>query len=155
MSKFTIETALKLTTALKILSCSMHQNISKDIGNLSPECEPVVMARKPLSEKTIAANVLRWGTGAINVDGTRIPGTKPQVTQGINSNATSFCVAKERQLSDPSHIGRWPSNLIHDGSDEVVEMFPDALGRAAQHESYQIYGGNAFNESVTQTSRYR
>ena len=42
---------------------------------LKPAWEPICLARKPLSEKTVAANVLRWGTGAINVDGCRIEAT--------------------------------------------------------------------------------
>ena len=50
---------------------------SHDVGNgwgtaLKPAWEPICLARKPLSEKTVAANVLRWGTGAINVDGCRV-----------------------------------------------------------------------------------
>ena len=61
---------------------------------LKPAHEPVVMARKPLIG-TVAANVMEHGTGAINVDGTRIG-------------------------------ERWPANVIHDGSDEVVELFPDS-----------------------------
>jgi DNA modification methylase len=60
---------------------------------LKPALEPVTLARKPLSEGTVAANVLEHGTGALNVDGCR--------------NDT-----------------RWPANLIHDGSDEVVGLFP-------------------------------
>jgi DNA modification methylase len=93
---------------------------------LKPAMELCCLARKPLSEKTVAANVLRWGTGAINIDGCRIPGVKPQVTRGINSNATSFNVARERQLSGDPNEGRWPANIIHDGSEEVLAAFPDA-----------------------------
>lgn len=66
---------------------------------LSPAFEPICLARKPLSEKTVAANVLRWGTGAINVDGGRI-----------------------------SPLGRWPANLCHDGSEEVLACFPERNG---------------------------
>jgi len=91
---------------------------------LKPAWEPVIVARKPL-EGTVAANVLKHGTGAINVDGCRVPGVKPQVTQGINSNATSFNVAKEKRVSGDPNEGRWPANLIHDGSEEVVGLFPE------------------------------
>lgn len=90
---------------------------------LKPAHEPICVARKPLVG-TVAANVLEHGTGAINVDGCRIPGVKPQVTQGVNSNASSFNVAKERQVSGDPHEGRWPANLIHDGSEEVLAGFP-------------------------------
>jgi site-specific DNA-methyltransferase (adenine-specific) len=91
---------------------------------LKPALEPITIARKPLGEKTVAANVLAHGTGAINVDGCRVAGWKPQVTQGINSNASSFNIAKERRISGDSNEGRWPANLIHDGSDEVLGLFP-------------------------------
>jgi hypothetical protein len=81
---------------------------------LKPAYEPIIMARKPLSEGTVAANVLEHGTGAINVDGCRVPGIKPQVTQGINSNATSFNVTKEHRISGDPSEGRWPANVILD-----------------------------------------
>jgi DNA modification methylase/transcriptional regulator with XRE-family HTH domain len=95
---------------------------------LKPATEPICLARKPLSEKSVAANVLKWGTGALNIDGCRIEGVKPQVTQGINTNASSFNVTKERRLSGDPNEGRWPANLVHDGSDEVVAGFPADAG---------------------------
>jgi DNA modification methylase len=67
---------------------------------LKPALEPITVARKPLMG-TVAANVLEHGTGALNVDGCRV---------GSSSS------------------GRWPANLIHDGSDEVVGLFPEAKG---------------------------
>jgi DNA modification methylase len=82
--------------------------------SLKPAHEPIVLARKPLIG-TVAANVLEHGTGAINIDGCRIEGWKPQVTQGVNRNATSFNVAKEKRLSGPSDEGRFPANILHDG----------------------------------------
>jgi site-specific DNA-methyltransferase (adenine-specific) len=90
---------------------------------LKPALEPITVARKPFAA-TVAQNVLEWGTGAINVDGCRVEGWKPQVTQGVNSNASSFNVAKERRISGDSNEGRWPANVMHDGSDEVVAGFP-------------------------------
>jgi site-specific DNA-methyltransferase (adenine-specific) len=100
---------------------------SHNVGNgwgtaLKPAWEPIVLARKPLIG-TVAANVQAHGTGALNVDGCRVEGEKPQVTQGINGNATSFCVAKERRTSGDPHEGRWPANVIHDGSDQVLAAF--------------------------------
>lgn len=92
---------------------------------LKPALEPITVARKPLSG-TVAENVLRWGTGTLNVDGCRIPGVKPQVTQGVNSNASSFRVAKERRISGNPNEGRWPANIIHDGSEEPCELLGDA-----------------------------
>ena len=92
---------------------------------LKPALEPITVARKPF-KGTVAANVLEHGTGAINVDGCRIPGWKPQVTQSVNSNPSSFNVAKERRTSGDSSEGRWPANLIHDGSDEPCALLGDA-----------------------------
>ncbi len=107
-------------------SRSMRDIGRSELGTaLKPAVEPICLARKPLSEPTIAANVLRWGTGAINVDACRVEGIKPQVTQGVNSNATSFNVAKERRISGPPTEGRWPANLCHDGSQEVLDLFPE------------------------------
>lgn len=91
---------------------------------LKPAWEPICLARKPLSEKTVAANVLRWGTGAINVDATRIwteerhnASARPNEIYGQFSGAEN---------SGRTAIGRFPANLIHDGSDEVLAAFPDS-----------------------------
>lgn len=90
---------------------------------LKPAFEPICLARKPLSEKTVAANVLRWGTGAVNVDATRIgaderfnPSAKPNEIYGQFAGSEN---------SGRTTIGRFPANLIHDGSDEVVAGFPE------------------------------
>jgi site-specific DNA-methyltransferase (adenine-specific) len=86
---------------------------------LKPAWEPVIMARKPL-DGTVATNVQKWGTGAINVDGCRV-GTEmlPAQKRGnaINTPFASDGATAERR-------GRWPANLVHDGSDEVLELFP-------------------------------
>jgi DNA modification methylase len=95
---------------------------------LKPALEPITMARKPFSG-TVAANVEKWGTGGINVDGCRIEtgdGYKENaVTQGVNTAQTSYAPAAVRRTFEPSQMGRFPANLIHDGSDEVTRLFPD------------------------------
>ena len=68
------------------------------------------MARKPLSEKTVAENCLKWGTGGINIDESRVEAYE----MGGNG----------------SELGRFPANLIHDGSDEVRECFPESTSGA-------------------------
>lgn len=85
---------------------------------LKPAVEPIVCARKPL-DGTIADNVLRHGTGGINIDGCRV-GTEATIRpngpigfHGGGSGGTGGSVS-----------GRWPANLIHDGSYEVVGLFP-------------------------------
>ncbi len=89
---------------------------------LKPANEPIVVARKPLSEKTVAANVLRWGTGAINVDGCRV-GTEKLAEQIRGKPDPRWRTAFEGGVT-PARIGRWPANVIHDGSEEVMEAFP-------------------------------
>ena len=102
---------------------------------LKPAWEPIVLARKPLIG-TVAANVLQFGTGAINVDGCRVEGEK-QVPWGSASNVRSqdgtgradgwrMGVPDESSDGRNNQIGRWPANLVHDGSEEVLAAFPQA-----------------------------
>jgi len=98
---------------------------------LKPSWEPICLARKPLSEKTVAANVLRWGTGAINVDGCRVGDDGGSVTvRGERENKTVHAFgdglgAQGGSIERPAGLGRFPANLIHDGSDEVLAGFPE------------------------------
>ena len=85
---------------------------------LKPALEPITVGRKPLIG-TVAANVLAHGTGAINVDGCRV-GTETITAHGGGSGIPAIASG-----SNP-HTGRWPANLIHDGSDEVVGLTGDA-----------------------------
>ena len=91
---------------------------------LKPALEPITVARKPFTG-TVAANVLEWGTGAINVDGGRVnPGERiPGGGNGKASNGGRFGAHETngtRAIVESHTSGRWPANLIHDGSDEVV-----------------------------------
>ena len=85
---------------------------------LKPAFEPIVLARKPLAEKTVARNVLAYGTGAINVDACRIEGEVPSVPQPdfkhVNGAVTHLDAhARNGQMSSaPS--GRWPANVLLD-----------------------------------------
>jgi DNA modification methylase len=93
---------------------------------LKPALEPITVARKPF-RGTVAANVLEHGTGAINIDECRVGtsrGVPASLSKSKSSNTYGFGATSghEREL-DPN-IGRWPANLIHDGSDEVVGLFP-------------------------------
>jgi site-specific DNA-methyltransferase (adenine-specific) len=84
------------------------------------------MARKPLAG-TVAGNVLEHGTGALNVDGCRVEGTVPRTTQGQSARAGTIYGSDQRELREfePHGLGRWPANLIHDGSKDVVGLFPE------------------------------
>jgi site-specific DNA-methyltransferase (adenine-specific) len=88
------------------------------------------MARKPLIG-TVAENVLAHGTGAINIDACRVPGT---VQKGAGSTGfgagrdDNYDLGTGRQYTD---AGRFPANVIHDGSEEVLQAFPPAPGQIA------------------------
>lgn len=104
---------------------------SHNIGNgwgtaLKPSVEPIVMARKSF-KGTVSNNVLKYGTGAINIDECRV-GDEEISTH--NAPKGTFAGGEENRGSDTNsyktHIGRWPANLLHDGSEEVLELFPDS-----------------------------
>ena len=92
---------------------------------LKPAWEPIIVARKPLCG-TVAENVLTHGTGGINVDGCRVG------TETITQRHTDFSLAHGNKLgagntrsgdgTTTQTVGRWPANLIHDGSDEVLGL---------------------------------
>lgn len=113
---------------------------------LKPACELIVLARKPLSEDTVAANVLRWGTGAINIDGCRVETDDAISNHGETgkSDPTSFSLgARVPMQTDGQKFGRWPANVIHDGSEEVMAAFPESESRRSviTSKSGDIYGG--------------
>jgi site-specific DNA-methyltransferase (adenine-specific) len=96
---------------------------------LKPACEPILLARKPLAESNVAANVLKWGTGGLNIDGCRIPGMPPTTTQGKSSHiyGGGHGFAPEgQQVSQPSELGRWPANVLLD--EEAAGMLDEQSG---------------------------
>jgi len=100
---------------------------------LKPAHEPICVARKPLSG-TVAANVQEFGTGAINIDECRIESEpmKPNTGKGALPRRNESEVREAAAPSQPHELGRWPANVIHDGSDEVLDNFPDAQGQQGQ-----------------------
>jgi site-specific DNA-methyltransferase (adenine-specific) len=102
---------------------------------LKPALEPITVARKPFTG-TVAANVLQWGTGGVNVDGCRVGyindddkqkagfhGRSAEAAANSNFGQLRTGFAESQDFNHRS--GRFPANLIHDGSDEVVGMFPE------------------------------
>ncbi len=92
---------------------------------LKPALEPITMARKPLIG-TVAANWAVHGTGALNIDACRIAGEPMQPNTGAGG-LPRRSVDEQRGpgvVAQPHESGRWPANLIHDGSDEVLSNFP-------------------------------
>lgn len=96
---------------------------------LKPAWEPIALARKPLAG-TVAANLAEWGVGAINVDGCRVEGGGIAAggAGGLPRHKTDE-VRGDGIVYPPSELGRWPANVLHDGSDEVLAAFPDAKGQ--------------------------
>lgn len=121
---------------------------------LKPAHEPICVARKPLTG-TVAENILQFGTGGMNIDGCRTElngdfkssaNGRPSIT-GLSDNYDPSTA------NQPDTQGRWPANLIHDGSDEVVNLFPAKAGAAAPVKGTEqsevtngIYG--KFNDRV-------
>jgi len=93
-----------------------------------PDHEPVVLARKPLSG-TVADNVLGHGTGAINVDGCRV-GTGGGTKWENQGNAKTPIFGMGGCAPVGIDKGRWPANILHDGSPEVLAVFPETTSGA-------------------------
>ena len=102
---------------------------------LKPAHEPCVLARKPL-DGTVANNVLKHGTGGLNIDGTRVK-TDEQLNYGTGKKSNVGFKTSPQNNDRPVYdgSGRFPANLIHDGSDEVVGLFPDSNGGAFPKKS--------------------
>lgn len=102
------------------------------------------MARKPF-KGTVAANVLLHGTGALNIDASRVayedtpnPATNPlyraqhgYAGTGNDAGSSSFKLKAAGAEADANLLGRWPANIMHDGSDEVRALFPAQAGASA------------------------
>jgi site-specific DNA-methyltransferase (adenine-specific) len=119
---------------------------------LKPAMELIVLARKPLSEGTVAANVLKWGTGAINVDGCRIEAPEGLTNSGdcVGNSALPMNAKAgidEDRCRSRAHVGgRWPANVTHDGSAEVTAAFPESNGQQGDlrgTEPSECFSGSA------------
>lgn len=121
---------------------------------LKPAHEPIAFARKPF-KGTLAANVLTHGTGALNIDGCRIGSDErynaPAGNKAGGNSLNMSAVGMPQDAEGRTAFGRWPANLIHDGSDEVVALFPANAGAAAPvhrrngdkfRNSYGTFQGN-------------
>jgi site-specific DNA-methyltransferase (adenine-specific) len=122
--------------------------------SLKPAHEPICVARKPLSEKNVAENVLKWGTGAINIDGSRVDfSSKEDRAESTGKNKHAEYKNKGIRATSKNGIygvdnkshgnydppGRFPANLIHDDSEEVLACFPDNGGSAARFFKSIVY----------------
>lgn len=124
---------------------------------LKPAWEPVLLVRKP-SPLTFAETALQHSTGALNIDACRVPldGDKPNGGGKRDSwralEGRSDCQPWNGGNVTPD-TGRWPANLIHDGSPEVVERFPrsdarpNTYGATSERSEAEGYGTRAWNKS--------
>jgi site-specific DNA-methyltransferase (adenine-specific) len=101
---------------------------------LKPALEPITVARKPFTG-TVAENVLEWGTGGINVDGCRV-GTDAEEPNARKQKSKLGVTINNQVYNDgwvgtgcswDGTLGRFPANLIHDGSDEVVGFMGESF----------------------------
>lgn len=96
---------------------------------LKPSFEPITVARKPLAG-TVERNWRAHGTGALNIDGCRVlvQGEQRAPNTGAGGIPARHTVEASRAagiVSQPHELGRWPANLVHDGSEEVLGRFPN------------------------------
>jgi site-specific DNA-methyltransferase (adenine-specific) len=89
---------------------------------LKPAWEPIILARKPL-RGTVAQNVLEFGTGGLNIDGSRIEGDPTPLQTWKNWSGFGEQNRGEYKI-EINTAGRWPANVIHDGSEEAIAGFP-------------------------------
>lgn len=128
-------------------SKNLHDDAPGYGSALKPAWEPIVMARKPLIG-TLTENWRQFGTGALNIDGCRVPlissadaaefANNHAVTERLPAHYDGQSLGLHdggwKQRVGPATVppGRWPANLLHDGSNEILAAFPDAPGQMAK-----------------------
>jgi site-specific DNA-methyltransferase (adenine-specific) len=115
---------------------------------LKPAWEPIVLARKPLSEDTIAENVLKHGVGGLNINGCRVhlDGDYKAKSNGRPSQTGLDDNYNPDTANIPDSVGRWPANIIHDGSDEVLDAFPNSKGQLGKAKNGGKKNGQVFGD---------
>jgi len=98
---------------------------------LKPALELWTLCQKEISEPNIAENLMKHGVGAINIDACRVP-SEPVPINKLEQWSGFGQLERPDYEQEMNTQGRWPANIIHDGSDEVVEMFPENGGSAAR-----------------------
>jgi DNA modification methylase len=135
---------------------------------LKPAHEPVVVGRKPFGKGvTVAENVLLWGVGGLNIDGSRIAMDSKDAkasknnwnSQGYESKENIYDIGTKIIATEQNPQGRWPANVILDeySAELLDEQSGERKGMATQRNSQgtKIYGGNSLNESKTEFSEIR
>jgi site-specific DNA-methyltransferase (adenine-specific) len=134
---------------------------------LKPAHEPITMARKPF-KGSATANVLTHGTGALNIDACQVPfagGADEQESKAKNQHANHGNGARGNAVLNPmgqserenyNPPGRWPANLIHDGSDSVVGLFPQSsqTGKRSATSKAATVDGTSWGNDNHQSTEY-
>ena len=109
---------------------------------LKPANEPICLARKPISEKTIADNMLKWGVGGINIDRCRIGSDRIKTTGRIRGG--TYDIGLNNKEYSNTHDGRFPANIIFD--EEAAEILDSQSGESTSQRGlmrmFDIKGGN-------------
>lgn len=130
----------------ELLKSTLHQWVDQEadewagwkFGTQSqkPALEPIYLAQKPISEKTYIANIRKHGVGAVNIDGCRVPldpvadarqlRTMDRGKRVTNTSGQNWGLSKKSgDVAQVVHeAGRYPTNLLLDGSDQVLDLFP-------------------------------
>lgn len=168
--------SLSLLQSIRALSATERAMSQAQHGHrgagVKPNLDPCIMARKPL-DGTVATNVLAHGTGALNIDGCRVPTgdevihvpqSDPSKRAGIvgsdlgisGANTSDFQAAQRASVERTMTFGRWPANLIHDGSDEVLAGFPESstTGKRSAASRAATVEGTAWLADNHQSTEY-
>jgi DNA modification methylase len=114
---------------------------------LKPALEPIVMARKPL-DGTVAQNILKHGVGGINIDGCRIGTEERTQFSGKGTNGGVYNEFPQHNAHWETVKGRFPANVIHDGSEEVVSLFPES--KSGEYKGEGTKSGGIWSKSTGQ-----
>ncbi len=123
---------------------------------MKPALEPIYVGQKPFDGKTGAPSIIKHGVGPLNIDGCRVPtpgetisnhsrGADSAVSKGIYGDSA----AQDAHQTRGQALGRHPANLLHDGSDDVVALFPQSAGQLARARTDGAAQGNAVYGALT------
>ena len=126
---------------------------------LKPAWEPIIVARKPL-DGTVAHNVLTWGVGALNIDACRVEyesesDREQAKPQGAATSKIGAFAGKSQNEADRTEFvptqkhGRFPANLVHDGSQMVLDLFPQSKGQLADRKAQAKSSVNCYGDYGT------
>lgn len=116
---------------------------------LKPGLEPICLGRKPLGESSVILNLWRWFVGAINVDACRVPaGPSDAPLKWLHGRSMGYHGAADGGPCEavPQEKGRYPANVLHDGSAEVAALFP-ATGPSTGGGMKDLSKGKLFGSS--------